>query len=116
MAENRADRPRGLRALESPSHLPQDLVLAENHRVEPRGDLKEVARRVVIHEEVRMGLELGRWDIPALCQEVDKLFLKVGTSCDEVQLGTVACIQNVGLVASGCQRSKAERERLLSEG
>ena len=88
------DRPGGSldqRQLVGALHLSLDLRLADDHRVEPRGDPEEVARRLGRTQRVEMAEQLGRPDVGLAGEHPQRRRLgldRVGD--DEVELGPVA--------------------------
>src|SRR5438270_10278008 len=84
------------------AYLAEDLALARDERIEPRGDAAEMQCRRVVAQAVERGLELGegfdRRALGGIC-----------IVCLDVQLGAVACRQ-----AHGTAESLRERVRVVA--
>ncbi len=77
------------------AHLPLDVRLAEDHRLEARGDAVEVAGGVAVARRVDRVGELGRADLGASCQQAENVCLRLNwiparPADDEVDLRAVA--------------------------
>ena len=96
------DRPRGAldeRQLVRALHLPLDLGLADDHRVEPGRDREQVTHGVGAAERVEAAEQLGRPDARLARQLGERQVLGLhGVGGDQVELGAVAGRDGHGLV------------------
>jgi hypothetical protein len=88
--EDRAGRAGGRRDAERLAHLGEDLVLAEDERLEPRGDAEEVTHRVGTGEAVAAREDVGLRQPVEAGDELGHGFLDVGGRADAVDLAPVA--------------------------
>jgi len=104
----------GRAGLEGRAHLPEDLALAGDHRVEPAGDAEEVQRGCFVGQAVddRAKLVLGK---PAdRGQGIEGTPLRIGA--DKIELGAVARGQADGLALGGELGSELRRLGQRDEG
>jgi hypothetical protein len=86
--QNRAQRTGGLRGARRILHLPEDLRLAQHHRVQARGDAEGMAHGLFARQRVEVALQLVALHAVVLRQPVGDLFR--GPLRREVELGPVA--------------------------
>ena len=98
LAEEPVEQRAGRAGLEGAPHLPEDLALAGNERVEPGGDAEEVQRRRLVPEPVERGGEIGGAVARELRHRRDGFVLGV-LLAREVELGAVARRQHDRLAA-----------------
>ena len=108
LAEEVVEQRPGRAGFERAPHLPEDLALAGNQRIEPGGDTEEMQRRRAVPQPVQRGGEI----IPAVTGELrhcsDGLFLRVLLP-REVELGAVARRQHDCLAAETVGQLLGER-------
>ena len=89
--EDRAGGPLDQRQLVGALHLPLDLRLADDHRVEACGDPEEVADRLTATSRVEVADQLGRPDVRLAGEHPERHRLRLDrVGDDQVELGPVA--------------------------
>src|SRR5207248_5078067 len=117
LAEHRTGAALLARRLERVLHLPENLRLADDERVEPRGDAEQVRdrRAVAVLEQVR--LERLRRELVILAEEPDQLLARArGVGRLDVDLRTVARRQHDRFAYRRLVREREQRRADVAAG